>query len=261
MRAVGADVSYFLQPLTQIHLHSHLRHELRGNGDITYVYIFSVVAISILLMACINFINLATARSAHRAKEIGIRKMLGSARRQLVFQFYGESLLFSLFSLMIALIVVHLTLPVFSTLAERNLAGYLAENSWLYGTFFGLALFVGLAAGSYPALRLSGNNPLRTLKAKSGVSSAGGRFRQVLVTTQFAISIALILGTLIIVNQLDFMKNKDLGFDQEQVMFVRITDRALVKSLEAVKTEFLRCSGVLRVAAGSPGNGKYQPDD
>jgi len=266
MKNAGCDVEYFLQPITDIHLHSHLRHEITGNSDITYVYIFGMVALFILLMACINFMNLATARSIQRAKEIGIRKVLGSDRFKIIKQFYGESLFYSFISLLLALVLVQLTLPIFSSLSERDLAASFTAVPWLLPGFLGLAILVGLIAGTYPAFFLSGFKPVNILKGSIGVSGSNFHFRKVLVVIQFTISIALIIGTTVIIRQLDFMKNKNLGFDKEQVVVLPIQERSIVTSLDMVKTELKKYNSILNVAASShipgqrPSGGAFVPE-
>jgi putative ABC transport system permease protein len=247
----GVNVEYFLTPLTAIHLHSHKRHEIAGNSDIMYVYIFGAVAVFILLMACINFMNLATARSVTRAREIGMRKVLGANRSQIAKQFFGESIFYSVLSLAIAITLVQLALPVFSSLSDRELSISHSRIPWLIPALAGLALLVGLVSGSYPAILLSGFHPVKVLKGNWNVSASSAGFRKILVVVQFAISISLIIGTLMIIAQLNYMKNTDLGFDMEQVVVIPIMDRALVKSLESIKEETGNYNDVISVTASS----------
>lgn len=247
----GVNVEYFLTPLTDIHLHSHKRHEIAANSDIMYVYIFGVVAVFILLMACINFMNLATARSVTRAREIGMRKVLGANRGQIAKQFFGESIFYSVLALVIAITLVQLTLPVFSSISNRELSISYSQMPWLIPALAGLALLVGLISGSYPALLLSGFHPVRVLRGNWNVSASSANFRKTLVVAQFAISISLIIGTFMIIAQLNYMKNTVLGFDMEQVVVIPIMDRTLVGSLESIKEEIGNITDVIRIAASS----------
>jgi len=247
----GVAVKYFLQPLTSIHLHSHLRHEITTNSDIAYVYIFAASALFILLIACINFMNLSTARSAGRAREIGIRKVFGSDRFSLIRQFYGESFLYCLIALVIALVIVKLTLPFFSTVTGRDLEAGYGQIPWLIPALAGFLLIVSLAAGSYPALFLSGFKPARILKGKMAAGAANSHFRKVLVVVQFAVSISLIIGTAVIIQQLSYMKNKNLGFDKEQVVYLPVTDKNFVETIDSFKEALSGYSGVVSVGIGS----------
>jgi putative ABC transport system permease protein len=216
-----------------------------------YVYIFGVVAVFILLMACINFMNLATARSVTRAREIGMRKVLGADRGRIARQFFGESIIFSLISLAIAVTLVQLTLPFFSSLADRELSVSYSRMPWLIPALVGLAVLVGIVSGGYPALLLSGFQPARVLKGIWSVGASGAGFRKVLVVLQFAISISLITGTFMIIEQLNYMRSRDLGFDMEQVVAIPIMDRILVRSIESIKEEIGSYSDVVSVAASS----------
>jgi putative ABC transport system permease protein len=239
MKGQGIRLGYYLQPLTDIHLHSDLSHELEANGDIKYVYIFSAVAFFILVISCANFINLSTARSTNRAKEVGIRKVVGSFRFQLVSQFLAESLLLSLFSLVSALLLVGLALPHFNNLAGTELSvNYLAHGTAGLCAVLGILIFVGLIAGSYPAFFLSGFSPITALKQKSAPGCRGRRMRTSLVIFQFGISAVLIIGTATVFEQLNFIQNKKLGFNKEQTLVVH--DAYILKSqIESFKNELL----------------------
>lgn len=257
LKALGVEMKYFLQPLTRIHLHSNLQLELFGNSSILYVYIFGAIALFVLLIACINFMNLATARSANRAKEVGLRKVVGAKRKELIKQFLGESLVYSFFSLLIALMLVELALPFFRSLSGIDLRLSYASLGWLIPGFLGLILFVGVVAGSYPALFLSRFQPVRVLKGSLKAGTASSRFRSLLVVAQFVISISLIIGTAIILNQLNYMKNTNLGFDKEKVLVVQIMDQNIRQSLDSIKTELKGIPGILNVAASSIVPGEY----
>jgi putative ABC transport system permease protein len=259
LSAVGGELKYFLQPLTSIHLHSNLQFEIFGNSSILYVYIFGAIALFILLIACINFMNLATARSTNRAKEVGLRKVVGAKRKELIRQFLGESLVYSFFSLLIAIVLVELALPFFRSLSGVDLRLSYTSLSWLIPGFLGLILCVGIIAGSYPALFLSRFQPIRVLKGSLKAGAASSRFRSILVVAQFVISISLIIGTAIILNQLNFMKNTSLGFDKEKVLVVQIMDQNIRQSLDSIKAELKRIPGVVNVSASSIVPGEF-PD-
>ena len=226
-----AERGFGVQRLTDIHLHSHLENEIQPNSDATYVYIFSVVAAFILLIACINFMNLATARSMHRAKEVGMRKVLGAQRPQLVRQFLSESIITAGLGLLLAIAFAALARPVFNTISGKALAWadlLQPETLLLLG---GVVLLVGVLAGSYPALYLSGFRPVRVLKGLP-VRGGGGtvRFRQGLVVFQFAISCILIVGTLIVYRQLDYVQHARLGFDREHVVVVEVPNDSEIQA-------------------------------
>ncbi|MGH7598070.1 MAG: ABC transporter permease [bacterium] len=247
----SGQVGFRLQPITDIHLHSHLKWELAPNSDMAYIYLFSATAVFILLIACINFMNLSTARSATRAREVGMRKVLGAFRRQLIGQFLGESMLLSVLALLLSLAAIELLLPLFNALSGRELAISYRENPQLLIGVLGIALLVGVISGSYPAFFLSAFQPAKVFKNTSKLGAKSARFRQVLVVAQFAISIALIAGTGIVAAQLDFLRNKKLGFDKDQVVVIPIKDGSLRNKYEAIKVELLQVSGVLHASAVS----------
>ncbi len=251
LNAIGGKITYILQPLTAIHLHSRLEGEIAQVSDIAYVYIFSCVAAFILLLACINFMNLATARSANRAREVGMRKVHGAVRSKLVRQFLGESMIYSFASLALALLLVEAVLPLFRSLSGRPMHIPYFELGWLIPSLLGLALLVGMAAGSYPAFYLAGFQPSHVLKSGFAAGRSRSRFRQVLVTFQFAVSTMLIIGTAVILSQVSYMKNKRLGFDKERVAIIRITNERMQDALEPIKQEMLRIPGVMDVAMSS----------
>jgi len=218
----GTKALFQLQPLTKIHLAPERLGDLPGHGNAQYVSIFFIIAILILVVACINFMNLATARSARRAKEIGLRKVAGAVRGQLILQFLSESVFISFLSLLLALGIVCLFLPVFNELTDRKLAIDVSDAKlWL--SLFGIALLTGLISGSYPALFLSGFNPVKVLKGN--VKSMGGNllFRNALVVIQFMVSIVLLVGTVVIYNQLKFIKERNPGFEKANLLYVPMT--------------------------------------
>jgi len=214
--------TFQLQPLTKIHLAPEQLGDLPGHGNAQYVNIFFIIAILILIVACINFMNLATARSARRAKEIGLRKVAGAIRGQLIIQFLSESVFISFLSLLFALGIVILFLPVFNELANRKLVINVSDaRLWL--SLFGIASLTGLISGSYPALFLSGFNPVKVLKGN--VKSMGGNllFRNALVVIQFMVSIVLLVGTVVIYNQLKFIRDRNPGFEKANLLYVPMT--------------------------------------
>ena len=218
----GVKATFQLQPLTSIHLKPGLQVDLGGHGNAQYVNIFFIVAIFILIVACINFMNLATARSARRAKEVGLRKVVGAVRGQLIGQFLGESLIISFFSLLFAVALVLVSLPLFNTLAGKTLSIDLLNGKvllWLIG----IALATGLIAGSYPALFLSGFKPVKVLKGNMKTMGGNLLFRNGLVVTQFVVSIVLLVGTVVIYNQLQFIKNRNPGFQKDNLLYMKMT--------------------------------------
>jgi ABC-type antimicrobial peptide transport system permease subunit len=214
---------FFLQPLTSIHLHSDgLQVDLPGHGNSQYVNIFFIVAVFILLVACINFMNLATARSARRAKEVGLCKVVGAVRGQLIGQFLGESLLISFLALVLAIVIVGLSLPAFNILAEKDLHLYFSDGAfWL--SLIGIAALTGLLAGSYPALYLSGFQPVKVLKGRLKSMSGNLAFRNGLVITQFVLSIVLLTGTVVVYNQLKFIQHRNPGFTKANLLYMPMT--------------------------------------
>ncbi len=234
---------YALMPLTKIHLYSNKTAELSANNNIQYVYIFSAIAIFILLIACVNFMNLSTARSSGRAREVGVRKVLGSLRSNLITQFLTESTLISFIALLFALLFAWLLLPYFNQLGGKEMSLGLISRPWLLPALIILVVVVGLIAGSYPAFYLSGFRPIQVLKGKLAAGFKSGWLRSGLVIFQFFTSIVLIIGTVVIYNQLNFIRNKKLGFNRDQVLILQNTD-ALGKQAKAFKEEILRLQGV-----------------
>ena len=247
----AAEFHPFLQPLPDIHLHSNLIGEYEPNGSMAYVYIFASITFLILLVACINYMNMATARSTRRAKEVGLRKTLGSNRNQLLWQFYGESMLISVIALLIALPLAELVLPLFNSLAGKSLAlsPILLSEEILY--LISLVLIIGFIAGSYPALYLSGFSPALVLKGalKSGKKTVS--LRKSLVVLQFGISVFLIIATLIVSQQLDFFSQDRLGLDKSQVITIPLRGNDAAQNASAYKTDILNQAGVEGAATAS----------
>lgn len=234
---------YTLTPLTSIHLHSDKTAELGPNGSMQYVYIFSAIAIFILLIACVNFMNLSTARSSNRAKEVGIRKVLGSLRNNLITQFLTESILISFIALVFALLLAWALLPYFNQLANKEISIGLLSKAWLLPSLIGLMFMVGLLAGSYPAFYLSSFQPIVVLKGKLAGGFKRSWLRSGLVVFQFWISIVLIIGTVVIYNQLNYIQHKKLGFDRDNVLILQNTD-PLGKQAKTFKDEILQLNGI-----------------
>ena len=243
-KKAGNKLEYSLMPLTKIHLFSAGQYELEAGGNMQYVYIFSAVAVFILLIACINFMNLTTARSAKRAREVGIRKVLGTRRKDLIFQFLSESTIIVIISLVIAIIASFIFIPAFNTLANKSIKPGLLFSPLILPWIIALPLVVGLLAGLYPAFFLSGFRPIEVLKGKWRIGTKnGGRLRSLLVIFQFSTSVILIIGTLVIYRQLHFIQTKNLGFNKEQVVIVNAAG-ALKEKLATYKAELLKSAGV-----------------
>ena len=240
----------FLQPIRDIHLGSNMEGEFGPNSDIRYVYIFSSLAVFILLIACVNFMNLSTARSARRAQEVGIRKVLGAQRPQLIRQFTGESILLAVIALGAALGLVHLLLPQFSLLSGKALQMDYG-SAWLVPTLVGLALLTGIAAGGYPAFILSSFKPVAVLTGALKAGASHAVFRKVLITFQFMVSIIMIIGTFVVLDQLEYMQNKHLGFDEENVVIARLPDAEAIKGYPAFKSAILQYPEILNVSTSS----------
>ena len=220
--ATTLKIDFLLQPLTDIHLYSDTQIDLPGHGNSQYVKIFFVVAVFILLVACINFTNLATARSERRAREVGLRKVVGAGRFQLIIQFLGESLVFAVLSLVVAILMVLIALPAFNTLAEKPLSLSFSDGQ-LWMSLLGIAVVTGVLSGSYPALFLSGFVPAKVLKGGVRVAGANRYFRNMLVVIQFTVAIVLLVGTAVVYKQLHFIKSRHLGFDKSNLLYMSMT--------------------------------------
>ena len=248
---VGKDHWYtlHLQPLAEIRLHSHLRAELEPNGDIAYVYIFSAIAVFILLIACINFMNLATAQSAQRTKEVGMRKVVGAVRAELIKQFLIESICLSLFALVIAFILIEASLPLLNSIVGKQIEIDYANNLPFVAMMLGLALLTGVVAGSYPAFFLSASRPIESLMSKT---SGGGKgaiiLRKGLVIFQFAISVILVVCTTVVYYQMQYIRNKNLGFDRDVIVVAPLNDE-IRNSYRAAKHALLQHSNLFAMTA------------
>ncbi len=253
----GIVIKYQLQKITDIHLYSKIQDEAEAGGDISYIYIFAAVAAFMLIIACINYMNLATARSANRSKEVGIRKVMGSQRRQLIAQFMTESLVTAGLALLVSMLLIYALLPGFNALANKELPfSYILQPAVLY-SLLGVILFVGIVGGSYPALYLSGFNPVNVLKGKLAAKGGSVFFRKVLVIAQFSISIFMLISTLIVYNQLQYIRNKDLGFDKARLIRLDLSERGMRDKAQVLVDRLKQSSEIAGVgmADTSPGQG------
>jgi putative ABC transport system permease protein len=240
----GNSLEYTLIPLLKIHLYSDFFPELGVNGDIKYVYIFSAVAVFILLLACINFINLSTARSMNRSREVGIRKVLGTTKSKLILQFLSESALTVVIAMIIAVVIAWQVLPLFNQLSAKSLTPSLLFSNKMLLVMIALPVVVSLLAGSYPSLFLSSFNPVTVLKGKTGSGSYKSKIRSGLVVFQFATSIILIIATITVFRQLNYIQNRKIGFNKDQVLVIDGTG-VLGNGVEAFKNEVLKMQGVI----------------
>nr|MBP9746487.1 ABC transporter permease [Saprospiraceae bacterium] len=263
----GNMLKYSLFPIKDIHLHSSRTVELGVNGNIQYVYIFSAVALFILLIACINFMNLSTARSAGRAKEVGIRKVLGTEKKALIGQFLTESTLMAFISTLLAISIIWISMPWFNTMAGKQLEFTILFKPQYILFLFSLPIVIGILAGSYPAFYLSAFQPISVLKGKLNAGSKKNGLRNFLVVFQFATSIILIIGTIIVYQQLKFIQNTNLGFNKDQVLVVN-NPGIRGENREVFKNEIAKLSGIksasfagyLPVSNSSRNDNTFSPD-
>jgi len=242
-----SNVNLFLQNYGESYLYSDWENGKQNGGRIEYVKIFSIVGIIILIIACINFMNLATARSLRRAREIGVRKVVGAGKRQLIGQFIGESLFVSFLAICISLVIVMLLLPSFNTLTEKHLSLDFTDPSFLL-LLLGLVLVTGIISGSYPALFMSSLKPIIVLKGLLKFKPGATYFRKALVVFQFALSIILILGMIVIYRQIDFIHNKNLGFAKEDLLYMPL-EGELQKTYPTFKEQLLKQPGIKYVSS------------
>lgn len=244
MKQQGGDFGYYLTPLTDIHLKSKSQHDMEPGGDITYVYVFAAIGAFIIVIACINFMNLSTARSAGRAKEVGLRKTLGSLRSQMIAQFMAESMIYSLIAVLLAVAFCYLLLPYFNVLSGKQLGMETLTSPVFLFSLAGLVLLVGVVAGSYPAFYMTSFNAVEVLKGKlrSGMKSKG--IRSGLVVLQFTISIILIIATAIVYQQLNFMQSRNMGIDKHNVLIIHSSTR-LSDNMGAFKNALESQTGVI----------------
>ncbi len=244
--AAGLRYRMILESVPSIYLHSKADDQIDSIGNIQYVYILAIIGLFVLLIACINFMNLTTARATSRAREVGIRKVMGSGRIQLIRQFLGETVILALLSLVIAMAIVALVLPAFNSIAGTSIE----VQWWIAPVILLSAVVTGLLAGIYPAFVLSGFRPAVVLKSASGTGARHSWLRSSLVVFQFSISIALLVGTGVVSRQLNFLKNQDLGFEEEQVVVLPIRTKAGDEGYETFRQDLLGNQGIVTVAAG-----------
>jgi putative ABC transport system permease protein len=241
----GSEREIFLHGMNRWRLHNNFENGKESGGLITYVQLFSGIAIFILIIACINFMNLATARSEHRAREVGIRKSVGSNRKQLILQFLGESIMISAIAFILSIVLVELTLPLYNIFINKQLTiNYASPLLWSLG--IGLVLVTGLLAGSYPAFYLSSFKPIKVLKGKLVAGKNASVPRQVMVTLQFGFSILLIIGTIVIYKQIQYLKGRELGYDRENLMMVWSTSD-IEKNFAPLKQELVNTGAAVSV--------------
>ncbi|MDX1586250.1 MAG: ABC transporter permease, partial [Balneolaceae bacterium] len=250
-RPEGEEVSLGLQALTDIHLYSSLEQEMNPNSSIFYIYLFSGVALLILIIACVNFMNLATARSAERGREVGMRKVLGADRRQLFSQFMGESFLMSFFAVLLAIVLVYISLPVFNDFVSKSLEFDIFQNGLLLAGLLVLFVAVGFLAGIYPALYLSSFNPANVLKGEAVKGSKGILFRKGLVVFQFGLSVILIISTVLLYLQLQHMQSKKLGFDKEQIVILPMRQNLIAWEFDQFREKAMQNPNISAVTATS----------
>lgn len=244
--------------LDKIHLYSDREWDLPTGNSVT-IYVFSLIAMIILLIACINYMNLATARSSHKAKEVGIRKVLGAYRTKLIRSLIGESVFLSIISLILAVVIIESLLPFINELLDKNLTFTLTENLVSIVILFLVTITVGIIAGSYPALYLSSFRPAVVLKGVVSTGRNSGRLRKTLIVFQFTISICMIVGTFVVTQQMNFIHERDLGFRKENILVVRSTDTIFKKQANSFKTELLSNPNIYNVSTSSlvPGGGNH----
>ena len=243
------NVTLYLQALTDIHLESRIDYEIEQNSNSSYIFILSTIAVFLLLIAAINFMNLSTATSGNRAREIGIKKAIGVSKHRLITQFLGESLILTYISLLLAIIVVELTIPAFNTFTGKDFELAILLQPEYVISLLVLGLIVGIFSGIYPAFYLSSFNPLNVLNGAHGLSRNSGLARKILVVIQFIISINLIIGTMVIFNQLNYLKDAKLGFSKDNIMVVPVNRTPIVRSYDAFSKELMQDSRIFNVTA------------
>jgi len=259
IKQLDVKIDLYLQPLTSIHLHSHTEGELEPGGNVAYIWILITIALFVLLIACINFMNLSTAQSVHRAKEVGMRKVLGAQRGKLILQFLGETMLLSFLSFALSMFLIQILLPAFNQLSRKKLAFNPFQNWILTLGFIGITVLVGLLAGTYPAFFLSSYSPLDVFRSQFKAGRGHRFFRNGLVTFQFVISIALICSTFIVFFQMRFIKEFDLGFENEQVMVIHFRGQ-LGNQRDVFKSKIMEVPGVIKASNSNtvPGMGRSE---
>ena len=257
-----AKSNFILQPLKDIHFYSRgIEGSLGKSGNITYIYVFAIVALFVLLIACINYMNLTTARFTNRAKEIAVRKVAGASRKNLVKQFLSEAFLMTMIATILALILVKILLPYFNSFTEKQLTLGIGTDYRIWSGLAAIIVFVGLVSGFYPALFQSGSKPFQLFKGKINIGKGNLSMRRTLVVFQFALSIIMIIATMIVYMQMKYISTKDMGFNKNQMVVVDINSGKVRRGAETIKTEFSKLSQVQNVAVSSrvPGEWKELP--
>lgn len=264
LAVAGRDKKQFLTAVRNIHLHTDLSHNVTPNGSLTYLYVLGSIALFTLLIACINFMNLSTARSGKRAAEVGVRKVLGAEQTSLMRQFLSEALLFSVFAFVLALGLVWLMTPVFEAVSGKIVHFSLSQRLGLVAAFFGISLFTGLLAGSYPAFYLSSFRPIAVLKAgagRAGGSLAAVSLRKGLVVIQFTLSVMLLIALAVIFQQMRYLRSADLGFAKEQQLIIPLRSETAKANYPALKQALLTTAQVRSVGASAYYPGIFNPED
>ena len=251
---MGISIEYELQKLTDIHLYSNIEGE--GGGDISYIYIFSIVAVFMILIACINYMNLSTARSVHRAKEVGIRKVMGSVKSHLILQFLSESVILSFIAMLISILLVFIALPYFNEVSGKEIAFSAVFSGYFPFAIIGVSLLAGILGGIYPALVISSFKPVSVLKGKVIGGKSNAAFRKALVIIQFSISLIMVVCTKIVYDQLDFLQSKDLGYNREQVMVFNMPRPPLNQKYEVLKHGLISNPDILEISSASNTTGR-----
>ena len=261
LQAASFDKKQFLTAVKDIHLHTDLTHNVTPTGSVTYLYILGSIALFTLLIACINFMNLSTARSARRSGEVGVRKVLGARQSALIWQFLSESVLFSCFAFILAVGFLFLLIPLFEQVYGKTVQFSPAQNLTMFGAFFGLSLVAGLLAGSYPAFFLSSFRPVLVLKGKIETARAAVALRKVLVVVQFTLSVALIIAAVVISRQMSYLRSVDLGFSKDQQLVIPLRSTAAKASYAALKNNLTQTAHIQSVGASAYYPGIFNPED
>lgn len=243
--------NYFAEPITEMYFHQDINFDIGLKGSRQAIYIYSAVAIIVLLLACVNYTNLAVARSIRRSREVGIRKVVGALRKQITSQFLAESILIAIVSLLLAIALTSLLLPIFGKIVERPIAFNIMSNPWLVPSLFAIVILTGLLSGCFPALVMSAVLPIRALKAKASVKVSGLGLQRSLIVVQFLTSIALIMGSIVIYRQLNFLQQKDLGYNKKDIVTIRIMNPGKFDKLEVLTNEWLQNPSIINVAAST----------
>lgn len=256
--SMNIKIEYVLEPITKIHLYSTNASEPEPTGSITYVYIFGVVAIFLILIAAMNYMNLATARSSRRAREVGLRKVVGSQRGPLIAQFLSESVVLTVISLVLSIFALAVLLPKFNLLAGKNFDLHILFSPVILSSILGVIIIVGIFGGSYPAFFLSRFSPLIVLKGEITQGSAGSLFRKILVVVQFSVSVVMIICTMVVFKQLDYLKTMDQGFDQKNVIGLTL-NRSMLSKYTVLKQALLENINIIKVGSTSTYVGEGSP--